>query len=186
MKTRNMTTTHTLTRMVAIIVLAVGLVTNTAMAQSKGGPGISPAGHYTGVESSAGTMEPSTGIRYGNTLVLNSLSKLETRHLTISLDYSTNQFVPNNFIVTGGSWSLVVIREGAYFGTLYGNVSSGSVLVSDNNNGEQTQVTQVTLQAIGGLGEFDGKKAVYLGGVSEMTTDLRSGQANGIANFNFD
>jgi hypothetical protein len=188
MKTRNMTTTLSLAKMVGILMLAVGLVTNTVMAQSKPGPNDSPGGHYAGVESSPGTLEPSTGIRYGNTLVMNSFGKSETRHLTISLDYSTTQFGPNNFIVNGGSWSLVVFRDGAYFGTLYGNVSSGNVFVQESNNsdpGYLTQVTQVNLQGLGGLGEFEGKKAIYLGGACDVTTDLRKGQAEGIVNFNF-
>ena len=188
MKTQNMTTIQPLAKMVGILMLAVGLVTNTAMAQSKPLPILSPGGHYAGVESSPGTLEPSTGIRYGNTLVLNSFAKSETRHLTISLDYSIAQFVPNNFIVIGGSWSLVVFRDGAYFGTLYGNVASGNVLVQESNNTEPgylTQVTQVNLQGMGGLGEFEGEKAIYLGGACDVTTDLRKGQAEGIVNFNF-
>jgi len=188
MKTQSVRTISSLAKMVAFLMLAVGLVTNTAMAQSKPGPTVSPGGHYAGVESSPGTLEPSTGIRYGNTLVLNNFAKSETRHLTISLDYATAQFVPNNFIVTGGSWSLVVFRDGAYFGTLYGNVASGNVLVQEGNNsepGDLTQVTQVNLQGLGGLGEFEGKKAIYLGGSCDVTTDLRKGQAEGIANFNF-
>ena len=188
MKTGNMTTTRSLTQVATILALAIGLMTTTAMAQSNGRPGLAPAGFYTGVESSAGTLEPTSGIRYGNTLVLNSFGEWETYHLTVSVDYSTNLFKPDCSIVTGGSWSLVAFREGAYFGTLYGKVSSGNVLISGNNNSDPSdpiQSTQVYLEATGGLGAFGGKKAIFLAGVQDTTTNLRTGEVEGRVEFNF-
>jgi hypothetical protein len=185
MKTQITATTKTLIRLTAILILTVGLMTTAALAQNKDDGKFAPVGFYTGVQSAEGTLEPITGIRYGNTLVMNSFGEWETYCLTVSLDYATTQFVPNSFIITGGSWSLMVIRDNAYLGTVYGKVSGGDVLVSTNSNGEQIQVTQLNLQATGGLGAFTGKKVVNLSGIGTMTTDLRSGRLQGDVTFNF-
>ena len=60
MKSLNITTTKALTSLAVILILVAGLLTSVAMSQDKGGGGFAPAGHYTGVESSAGTLEPIT------------------------------------------------------------------------------------------------------------------------------
>ena len=106
------------------------------------------------------------------------------------MDYATAQFVPNNFIVTGGTWSLVIFRDGGYYGTVFGTVSRGNVLVltnsnNDPTNGDMIQLTEVTLQATRGLGAFSGKKVEHLIGVGNMTTDLRSNNAEGRVEFSF-
>lgn len=179
MKTREMTTTKVLTRMAAILMLAVGLMTSAAMAQSNERGEFRPIGYYVGVETAAGTLEPTSGTTYGNTLVMNGFGEWDTHCLTVSLDYSITQFVPDSFIVTGGSWSLVVFRDKVYVGTIYGKVLSGNVLLSANNNGDPIQLTQINLQTTGGLGEFEGKEIKDHSGVFDGTTDLRSNSAEG-------
>lgn len=183
MKTREMTTK--LARVGAIILLAVGLMASTAMAQDKHDAGSRPSGFYIGVEMAAGTLEPISGTTYGNTLVLNYYNENETRCLTVSLDYSTAQFIPDSFIVTGGSWSLVVFRDGIYQGTIYGKVLSGNVLISSNNNGDPTQLTDANVQSTGGMGAFEGKAFKDLSGAFSATTDLRSSGAKGNMALNF-
>lgn len=177
MKTREMTTK--LARVGAIILLAVGLMASTAMAQER------PIGYYVGVEMATGTPEPINGSVYGNTLVLNHFNENETRCLTVSIDYSTPQFVPDSFIVMGGSWSLVVIRDGVYQGTIYGKVLSGNVLISSNKDGDPVQLTDINLQTSGGMGEFEGKAFKDLSGVFSATTNLRSSAAKGNITVNF-
>ena len=177
MKSRYITTP--LTRMAAIMILAVGLMTSSAMAQNKHGAGFAPVGFYTGVEAAAGTLEPTTGNHYGNTLVMNSYGEWETYCLTVSIDYSITQFVPNSYIVTGGSWSLVVFRDGVYAGTLYGTVPSGNVLVSTNSSSDSIKLTQINLLTTGGLGAFNNKEFRDINGVMNATTDIRSSEAAG-------
>jgi len=140
-----------------IFTLILVLGASTAIAQNMGGGGFAPPGFYTGTETSPGTYDPVSGMRWGQTFVLNSFGEWETYHLTVSIDYSTNQFVPNNFIVTSGNWNLVVVRDNAYAGTLYGNVSGGSVMLVTNSLGEIiTQQTQINLRSTGNMGIFAG------------------------------
>jgi hypothetical protein len=179
MKTRENTTLTTLARMAAVLILAVGLMTSTAMAQNKSNANAKPIGYYTGVETAAGTLESITGNHYGNTFVLNSYGEWDTHLLSVSLDYSTTQFVPDNFIVTGGSWSMVIIQAGGYAGTIYGKVLGGNVLITTNSTGDTTQSTQINLISTGGLGVFDGKSYRDLTGSISATTDLRTSLMQG-------
>lgn len=180
MKARNNTTTNTLARVVAIVVLALGFMTSAVVAQEKSGDANRPDGYYHGVETSEGTLEAVTGNIFGNTVVMNYFNEdLETRCLTVSLDYATTQFVPNSFIVMGGSWSLVVISRGVYAGTIYGKILGGNVLVSENSIGRPIQSAQLNLQATGALGSFEGNKVAALSGFLDMTTDLRAKSAVG-------
>ena len=155
------------------------------MAQDLKDGEIRPIGYYIGVESTEGTLDPATGIHYGNTVVLNSISEWNTSSLTVSVDYSTNQFVPDNFIVTGGSWSLAIFQNGNYLGTVYGKVSSGTVRLATNAQGASIQLTEVNLQPTGGLAEYEGKKFEDITGAFTATTDLRSSHSEGNISFNF-
>lgn len=184
MKTRNMTTTKLVARMAAIMLLAVGFMASSAIAQDKDRPTFRPIGYYVGVEASEGTLEAASGNTYGNTIVLNSFGEWDTNSLTVSLNYSTNQFVPENFIVTGGTWSMVVTQNNVYAGTIYGKVMAGNVQLSTNNNGDSIQITQIMLQATGGLGVFEGKEIKGRSGSFDVTTDLRSRQSEGNVQFN--
>ncbi len=176
--------TKQMTKIAMMMVLAIGLMASVATAQKSGG--FAPVGIYTGIETDEGTPDPISAIRYGNSFVLNSFGEWETHHLTVSVDYATNQIVPNNFIVTGGTWSLVVMRDNQYAGTLYGDVQVGSVNLTTNANGEAvSKQVQVTLRSSGGLGIFAGRAGKNISGVYNTITDLRSNETNGNANFGF-
>ncbi len=178
--------TKQMTKIAMMMVLAIGLMASAVTAQNKDGGGVIPIGIYTGIETAEGTLEQISAIRYGNSFVLNSFGEWESHHLTVSVDYATNQFVPNNFIVTGGTWSMMVVRDNQYAGTLYGDVQSGSVNITTNANGEEvSKQVQVTLRSSGGLGMFAGKESENISGVYDAITDLRSKETNGNANFNF-
>lgn len=155
------------------------------MAQKGDSKGLAPVGIFTGQETAPGTVEPSSGMLYGNTFVLNSYGEWETHHLTISADYSINQFVPDTYGVTGGSWSLVVFRDGKYAGTLYGTVSGGNVLLITNSNGDPCKQTRIDLISTGGLGVFAGKEGEGIAGVHEAFTNVRSGETSGNTSFTF-
>jgi hypothetical protein len=175
-----------ITKIAAMLVLVIGLMASAAMAQNKGDEGFAPVGIYTGMESAPGTLNLANSMCYGNSFVLVSFGEWETHHLTVSLNYSTNSFMANHYIVTGGSWSLVVIRDNQYAGTLYGKVETGSVqLMTDSDGKEVSKKVQAILLSTGGLGVFEGKHGENISGVYDMTTDLRSSQTTGSANFSF-
>jgi hypothetical protein len=178
--------TKQITKMMLMLVLAIGLTAGAATAQIKGGGSFAPVGIYTGTETAEGTYDQLSQIQYGDTFVMNSFGEWESYHLTVSLNYSTSQFVPNNFIVAGGTWSLVVVRDNQYAGTLYGEVQSGSVNLTANSSGEIiAKQVQVNLRSNGGLGLFPRKDNETISGVYSATTDLRSKETTGNASFNF-
>jgi hypothetical protein len=169
-----------------MLVLAIGLTASAATAQVKNNGGFAPVGFYAGIETADGTLDQISAIRYGNNFVLNSFGEWETYHLMVSLDYTTNQIVPNNFIVTGGSWSLAIVRDNQYAGTLYGDVQTGSVNLTTNDNGETvSKQMQVNLRSIGGFGIFAGRAGKNISGAYNATTDLRSKETRGTTNFGF-
>lgn len=178
--------TKQMTKIAMMMVLAIGLMASAATAQNKG-DGFAPVGIYTGVETAQGTCETITGMCYGNTSVLNSFGEWESYHLTVSLNYIDIQNHNGSGLgVTGGTWSLVVVRDNQYAGTLYGEVLSGNILLTlDGNEEIISKQTQIILQAKGGLGRFAGKESENISGVYNTITDLRSNETNGSVNFTF-
>ena len=173
------------TKIVVLLVLAMGLTANSAMAQGKD-EGFAPVGIYTGIETRAATCDLSNEMCYGNTFVLESHGEWENHQLTVSLNYSTAQFYPTEFIVTGGSWSLVVLHDNQYSGTLYGSIQSGSLGMITNSRGDEiAKRIRVNLASGGGFGSFAGRPGHGIYGVYDMMTDLRSTNTSGVANFTF-
>ncbi len=184
-----------MTKIATMIILAISFLTSAA-AQSQTNDDSAQIVSLTGTETAQGTFEPMTNMFYGNTFVLNSLNgseELETRYFTTSLDYSSAPYctevrceVNSHFSVTGGSWSLVVFRNNAYAGTLYGRVSGGTINVMNNHQGEPNyRKMQVNLKATGGLGRFAERGSANVRGVFEAVTDARSNQTTGSLNFTF-
>ena len=167
----------------SVIFLITG--TTAAAATPNKSDGFIPIGIYTGVETAAGTFDPLSGMYWGNSFALNSFGEWESAHLTVSVNYSTNQFNPGGgFIVTGGTWSLVVIRDSQYFGTINGEVSGGTIsLITDKEMGLViARQSQINLRATGGLGSFQPREIKDLNGVLKATTDFvgRSKETTGI------
>ena len=163
-----------ITKIAMMLVLMAGLMVSAATAQSKNGGDFAPVGIYTGVETAQGTFESMSAMRYGNTYLLNSYGEWESHHLTVSLDYLVSGTYPlQGFSVMSGNWSLAVIRDNQYAGTLYGEVESGAILFIENANGEIiSKQTEVSLRATGGLGMFAGKESKNITGVYSVMTDL--------------
>jgi len=173
-----------MTKIAAMIILAIGLLTSAA-AQNISNGDLAQNIPLTGIETAKGTYEPMSNMFYGNSFVLNSLAESETHHLTVSLDYLCEQCEGNShFSVTGGSWSLVVFRNNVYAGTLYGKVSGGTIDVVTNRNGEPGfRQMQINLQATSGLGRFAGRGSANISGVYEAITDTGSNQTTGNISF---
>lgn len=135
---------------------------------------------YKGVESTAGTLELFSSIYYNNTFVLNSIEEKETHHLTVSLNHFSS--MPNGIIgsvITGGTWSLVVTREGNYIGTIFGDVTDGSVEVTEIDYKRPKKLSHAKLRATGGLGLFAGKKRKIISGQLDLTTDINFRKTTG-------
>jgi hypothetical protein len=178
--------TRQITKIAAMVTVILGLMASSTMAQKADGNGFAPIGLYTGTETMPGTSDPTNLMCYGNTFVLNSFGEWESYHLTVSLDYSTDSINPGSLIVTGGTWSLVVIRENQYAGTLYGEIQTGSVNFNTNTNGDQiSKSVYLNLKANGGMGTFSGRASEKITGVYDMKSDLRSNATNGNASFTF-
>jgi hypothetical protein len=170
-----------LTKIILILTLAV-CASSAVSAQ-----GVGPVGFYTGIESAAGTCEMTvTSTCFGNTYALNSFGEWESHHLTVSLNYFNS--LPgggNGFAVTGGDWSLVVIRENQYAGTLYGKVTDGSIVYPPTDDEKSKKIIEVNLQATGGLGIFNNKRRKKITSTLKMTTNLNSRETTGRLDITF-
>jgi hypothetical protein len=179
--------TKQMTKIAMMMVLAISLMANAATAQTKIGNKIgndfSAAVIYTGLETSAGTLDPMSGFRYGNAFVLSGTDEYDSRYLTVSINSGDLGY---GIGITGGMWSLVVIRDGVYLGTIYGEVMSGEIENITDKTGEIIgKRTRLELQAKGGTGNLDTDETLNLHGGFDMKTDLSSKETNAIAKFNF-
>ena len=170
-----------LTKIALLLILTV-CVTVATSAQ-----GVGPVGFYTGVESATGTCEMQvTSTCFGNTYVLNSFGEWESHHLTVSLNYYNS--LPsggNGFTVTGGDFTLVVIRDNQYAGTLYGKVTNGSIVYPPTEGENSKKMIEVNLQVTNGLGIFNNKRRKKISGTLKMTTDLISRETTGRLDMTF-
>ena len=175
-----------MTKIALMVILAIGSMASAATAQNTSG-GFAPIGIYTGAETTPATCEIGSGMCYGDTFALNSYGETESWHLTVSLNYfNTQNHNGNGFGVMGGSWTLVVFRDNRYAGTLYGQVSGGSISLRENGDGKIiSKRTQINLQATGGLGIFKGKESESINGVCDVSTDLSSNEVQGNGYFSF-
>ncbi len=186
--TRNNITliTKQISKTMMMLALVIGLTAVAVTAQKITGGGFAPVGHYTGIETAPGTPVVANSMNYGNTFVLQSFGEWETHHLTVTLNYSNNSIIANDFIVTGGSWSLVITRENQYVGTLYGVVETGSLSVIVDGNGEAvSKSVYANLSATGGMGIYNGRASQNISGIYNMNTDLRSNITSGNASYTF-
>ena len=170
-----------ISRTILILILVVGA--QVGLAQNKIGLDFSAATVYTGLETSAGTIDPISGYRYGNTFVMTSTGEWDSRHLTVSLN--SQEMFPG-VGVTGGAWSLTVIRDGVYLGTIYGEVMSGDIEnIVDEKGDIIGKRTRIDLQATGGTSNLDTDETRKLHGSFDMRTDSGTLETNAIAKFNF-
>lgn len=172
-----------------LIKIALVIVLSSCSAGAALAQGVGPVGVYTGIESAAGTCEmQATSTCFGNTYILNSFGEWGSHHLTVSLDYFNS--LPaggNGFAVTGGDWSMVVIRENQYAGTLYGKVTGGSIIYPSTatDSGKNIKIIELNLQATSGLGIYKNKSRKKIAGTLKMTTKFESLETTGRLDMNF-
>lgn len=93
------------------------------------GPGVS----LLGVQNNPGTYDFLNDKCWGNTFVLNGSGEWFTSHLTVTMDYISGQPNPDSGnMISYGTWTMTIYKEGAYFGTVYGEVASGDILWRTN------------------------------------------------------
>ncbi len=167
-------------KQILIIALTIALTASIAPAQSDLGSNFIPADYYTGVESSSGTCQTIEMLCYGNTFILNGTSKDETRHLTVSLNYFS--YLPGSeksFAVKSGTWSLVVMCAGQYAGTIYGEVTDGSIIFPVLENESDKKLILANLRATGGLGDFENYRRRKISGLLNLAASQSSRQSAG-------
>ena len=86
---------------IMISILSALILTIAASAQIK--DDVASALVYDGVETSNGTLDEISSVRYGNTFVLRSNGKFNSRYLTVSINHRA---MFKGVGVTGGAWSL--------------------------------------------------------------------------------
>ena len=173
--------TKLLTKITLTLTLAIcAAITLSAQVRSNGS-GVVGVGFVTGVESAAAACEMSIAMCFGNTYVLNSFGEWESYHLTVSLNYFNSMPAGGNgFAVTGGNWSLVVMRENQYAGTVYGEIKNGSIVFpAADDSPPREKIIMLDLQATGGLGIFKEKRRKKINGTLKITTDLTSRETTG-------
>jgi hypothetical protein len=157
-------------KMAMMIVCVASLMTAAVSAQNEIGDDLAKGFIYDGVETSAGNQDPMSGSQYGNTFVLTKQGKGESRYITVSVN-SREMF--KGVGVTGGAWSVAVFRDGAYVGTVYGEVVSGDIQEIINKKGELIgKQTRIDLLGTGGTGIFDNEESQKINGCLNMTTEL--------------
>ena len=168
------------------LIFALTVVAISAQVRSNGN-GVIGVGLVTGVESAAATCEMSVATCYGNTYVLNSFGEWESYHLTVSLNYFNSMPAGGNGLaVAGGNWSLVVMRENQYAGTLYGEIKDGSIVFpAADDSPPKEKIITLNLQATGGLGIFKDRRRKKIAGMLKMTTDFNSRETIGRLDLNF-
>lgn len=163
-----------------MIALLVAFTASSAAAQNDNTGTLIPADNYSGVESAAAVCEPMASVCYGNTFVLANISESETRHLTVSLNYPN--VLPNGTngsFAVNGTWSLVVVREGKYIGTLYGKVTDGTIDYPAIEYESDKKLTLLKLQMTGGLGGFEKSRRAKTFALLNLATSFNTRQTSG-------
>ena len=85
----------------------------------------------------------------------------------------------NRNVVIGGAWSLVVLDENGYAGTIYGDVVSGEIRDSIDDKGNTiVKQTQINLIATGSTGNFEQYKEIA--GNMQIMTALDTLETKGL------
>ncbi|MGI8640666.1 MAG: hypothetical protein ACR2MG_12070 [Pyrinomonadaceae bacterium] len=178
---------QTSAKIAAILILTM-CFSSAAMAQTKSDETLALFRFYTGVETSAGTLDVINTMRWGNTFTLTGFSEwdTETHCLTVSLNYFNSLPEGGGFTVLGGTWSLVVFRDEAYAGTLYGEVTGGAITFIQNADGETiAKQIKVKLRTTGGTGVFAKRKFKSVNGIYSAATNFKTNQTTGNLNLNY-
>jgi hypothetical protein len=167
------TSSRSIRRGISLLTCILVLVLGAGSVHAQFAPGMI----FNGVETAQGVFDPLTGTRWGNTFILNSHGEWETKHLTLAINYFENSFNPTSPMeITGGSWSLVFFHEGAYAGTVYGEVTAGSVVFAEGDpkraSKPASKLATVHLKTFSGLGIFENGRHEGFDSIIHVNTNL--------------
>lgn len=107
-----------------------------------------------GVEISKGTYDNADNKFWSNTFALHGEDQELAYHSTISMDYIDTKSATYNE-VSGGHWSLGIVKDGIYRGMVYGDIVGGFITWNLDKSGEPvSRFTTVKVRVLGGTGDF--------------------------------
>ena len=169
-----------MTKTIVISILTVLMLTGAAMAQNTTAFGETFV--FDGFETSKGTPDKESYVQYGNTFVLKSMDEFGSRYLTVSINHYTGK----GTVVKGGAWSLAVLDEKGYAGTIYGDVVSGEILdLTDDTGKVIVKQTLINLIVTGGTGNFAGVEFEKIAGSMQLMTALSTLETKGSIELKF-
>ena len=167
---------NTITNTKATLLTIFTLLLMAMSANSQNNDSLGATLVFDGVESTKGTLDQLSGVQYGNTFVLKSSDEFGSRYLTVSINHQPT-FKRN--VVIGGAWSLVVIGEKGYSGTIYGDVVSGKITnMTDEKGNVIVKQTLIKLIATGATGNFEQYKEIA--GNMQILTALDTLETKGV------
>jgi hypothetical protein len=111
----------------------------------------------------------------GNSFVLNGYNRSYTSLLlTVSFDSDGPADYQNGNVIVGGSWNLAVYSNGTYLGSIYGEVTKGTLKYMQTASG-QSKNTSATLRVDGGTGDFE-RIEMRTEGRIDADTNLETGE----------
>lgn len=133
----------------------------------------------SGVETAEGTEDYTNNICWSNTFSVTGRDSESLYQFTISIDYTEVEPGQDTDII-GGNWSLAVFRDNRHVGTLYGEISNGTITWDKDDFGTITRKTNAKIRITGGTIDYANVGANGSGkfSVGTIMGDEKSG-ANG-------
>jgi hypothetical protein len=110
-----------------------------------------------GVQNDAGICYKNIDKCVGNTFVLSGETAPYSAVMTISMDYDGFPSLYPGNALANGSWSLVISKDGSYYGTVFGEIQSGAIrwIPDPMQNGMSSRTTEATLKILGGIDGYE-------------------------------
>lgn len=130
--------------------------------------------NLSGVQSSEGKVDSVNNMRMGNAFVLNGADGDLSYHFTMSMDYSAAQpdFEIGNQVMSG-TWNVTVYKNNTYFGSMFGEISTGTIRWYANQPGSRD--TEVQLAITGGMDGYADQAPLilekFLAGFSKLAEE---------------
>jgi hypothetical protein len=130
---------------------------------------------FSGSETTGSRFNTKMDVPAGNTFALNGYNhQYSSILLTLSLDFDGPEDQANGNAIVGGTWNMAVYSKGGYVGSIFGDVTGGTVTWS----GSGKKNTSAAFTVNGGTGDFDGYSNRIFP-FYESETDLTNGNTDG-------
>ncbi len=113
--------------------------------------------NLTGVQNDAGTYYKYIDKCVGNTFVMSGETDPYSVVLTITMDYDGFPSVYPGNELANGTWSLVISKDGSYYGTVFGEIEAGSIrwVPDPMQTGMSSRTTDASLKIMGGIDGYE-------------------------------